>query len=80
MRYMIMTNSAKSACYVKEGEFFDQQVRESKILYPGDEWFKHWQPIEADSIEDARKKGEDLLGVTEARKDRWIWNSEAPGY
>lgn len=52
-KYYIHWNGA--AWFVKEEQFFiDQGGKNSK-------WGKHWHLIEANSIEDARKKAEKLM-------------------
>jgi len=52
--YMIHRNSG-NAVFVKETGFFISQGG------LGAEWGRQWRPIVADSIEDARSKGERLL-------------------
>lgn len=60
-RYMVHRNSG-NAVFVKEGNFFDEQVRDSKPE-PGREkqWWEAWTRVDADSIEHARLIGETTL-------------------
>lgn len=54
--YMVHVNWAGSV-FVKEQDFFREQGGFEKP------WGKAWQQIEAESIEDARKKGSSLPGA-----------------
>lgn len=65
--YVLPRDYASS--FVKEGEFFRSQggLRET--------WGMNWIGVEADSIEDARKKADAMV----VKKIQPIYNSDAPG-
>lgn len=55
-KFAISTNGHGSAVYVKEWQFF---VEQGGLREP---WGKNWLLIEAESIDDARKRGKKLMG------------------
>lgn len=54
---------------VKGGDFFRSQGGLK------DSWGEHWIPVQADSIEDARRLADRMVTKQQSR----IWNSDAPG-
>lgn len=51
------TGKTLATVYVKEGAFFRSQGGMTE------EWGKHWQSIDAVDIEDARRKGHEMVGA-----------------
>jgi hypothetical protein len=54
---------------VKDGDFFRSQGGLK------DDWGKHWIPVHAESIEDARRLADRMV----TKQQSPIWNSDAPG-
>lgn len=55
MKYMVIANKASGSVFVKEKDFFISQGGDKQ------DWGKDWKEVEAESIEDARKKGCDMF-------------------
>lgn len=52
--YLLLKNGT---VYVKEGEFFEAQKKQTEETCPKDRWWKAWVPVQASSIEAARVIG-----------------------
>lgn len=52
-QYMVIPSNFKSGCFVKEKSFFDFQKTQPSPGNP--DWWTHWVPVEAISIEAARE-------------------------
>ena len=58
-------NIVNAAVFVKEGEFFQEQVATTKRFHPTDTWYEGWIEVDATSIEHARVIG---VGIKRERE------------